>query len=419
MLTLYKKHKGSGMHKLFRMGVQKLALGIVLSLLTSSAFAAGQQCKAYYIQLIVTSMPAKANQIKNTFTNAGFYTTSTVYNSNGRTLYRLQSGPYDSRNTVNQKHQQMKTALRGNPTAQKSIITSGTKQCGRVTQAPKQQKKRNLSYLQNATQCYRGRSQNRTTVIRLTDKKGKINGFHYSRPDETDGDYGYITGTRSKNRITGRYHYTVEGYIGADDIDYEVQKQGLLSDGEYRHKLVSCVSVKSEIDVAKAVARELKGGGQNKAKPTDRTNLRFNQFKASAKYTGKNHALVMNEFGRQFRTRLNRAIQNQKPSFAGHYLVTGWGCGSSGCNTGAVINAKTGVATPFPVSIASVFPIKPEFEKEDGQEHIYQLNSRLMIFAGSLESSNSSGSDMVEFYEFKNGKFIFLESRPYGRSVSY
>ena len=407
------------MYKLFCMGSQKLALGMILSLLTSSAFAAGQQCKAYYIQLFVTSVPAKATQMKNTFNRAGFNTTSTAYNSNGKTLYRLQTGPYDTRNVANQKHQKMKTTLRGNSTAQGSIITTGTKQCGRVTQAPKKQQKSNAAYLQDATQCYLDRSQNRTTAIQLTDKNGKISGFHYSRPDRTDGDYGYITGTRSKNRIRGRYHYTVEGDVGSDDIDYEVQKQGLLSDGEYRHKLVSCASVKKEIDVAKAVARELKGGGQSKAKPTARTNLRFNQFKASAKYTGKNHALVMNEFGRQFRTRLSRAIQNQKPSFAGHYLVTGWGCGSSGCNTGAVINAKTGVATPFPVSIASVFPTKPEFDKEDGQEHIYKLNSRLMVFAGNLGSSNSSGSDMVEFYEFKNGKFIFLESRPYGRSVNY
>ena len=407
------------MYKLFLMGSQKLALGITLSLLTSSAFAAGQQCKAYYIQLIVTSVPAKATQMKNTFNRAGFNTTSTAYNSNGKTLYRLQTGPYDTRNVANQKHQQMKSALRGNSTAQGSIIKTGTKPCGSVTQAPKQQQKQNAAYLQNATQCYHERKQNRTTAIQLTDKNGKIDGFYFSRPDETDGAYGYITGTRSNNTIKGKFHYTVEGDTGSENLSYRLEQQ-LLVDGQYhRYKQVSCASVKEEIDVAKDIARELKGGGQNQTESTDRTSLRFNQFKASAQYTGKNHALVMDEFGRQFRTRLKRAIKNQKPSFAGHYLVTSWGCGSSGCNTGAVINAKTGVATPFPVSVASVFPIKEKYKNEDGQEQIYQLNSRLMIFAGNLGTENSSGSDMVEFYEFKNGKFIFLEARPYGRSVNY
>jgi hypothetical protein len=68
--------------------------------------------------------------------------------------------------------------------------------------------------------------------------------------------------------------------------------------------------------------------------------------------------------------------------------------------------------------MASVFPLKREFSNEDGQEHIYKLNSRLMIVAGNLGSDNSDGSDTVEFYEFKNGAFKFLESRPYGRSTS-
>lgn len=42
-----------------------------------------------------------------------------------------------------------------------------------------------------------------------------------------------------------------------------------------------------------------------------------------------------------FRTRLKWAVDNQKPNFAGHYILTTWGCGTS-CIMGAVINSKTG-----------------------------------------------------------------------------
>ena len=122
----------------------------------------------------------------------------------------------------------------------------------------------------------------------------------------------------------------------------------------------------------------------------------------------------MDSFGKSFRTRLRDAIEHEKPDFAGHFIVVKWGCGSGGCNSGAVIDAKTGKAYVFPVALSSVFPLRPEFEKEDGQEHLYKLNSRLMVFAGNLEGAKQGdGDDTVEFYEFKNDKFVFIRSIPY------
>ena len=140
----------------------------------------------------------------------------------------------------------------------------------------------------------------------------------------------------------------------------------------------------------------------------------FNNYPVEEIYTGKNHPLVMDSFGKSFRTRLRDAIEHEKPDFAGHFIVVKWGCGSGGCNSGAVIDAKTGKAYVFPVALSSVFPLKPEFEKEDGQEHLYKLNSRLMVFAGNLEGAKQGdGDDTVEFYEFKNDKFVFIRSIPY------
>jgi hypothetical protein len=114
--------------------------------------------------------------------------------------------------------------------------------------------------------------------------------------------------------------------------------------------------------------------------------------------------------------RLKDAIKHEKPSFAGHYLVTSWGCGTGGCNTGAIIDAITGKAYLLPVALASVYPLKKEFENESGQEHIYKLNSRLMIFAGNIDTSQAEGGDdLIEFYEFKDDKFNFIKSMPYGK----
>lgn len=141
----------------------------------------------------------------------------------------------------------------------------------------------------------------------------------------------------------------------------------------------------------------------------------FKDYPAEAPYTGRNHPLVMDdEFSRSYRTRLRDAIANGKPEFAGRYIVARWGCGSGGCNVGAVIDAATGRAVPMPGAVMSVYPLKPEFAKEDGQELIYKLSSRLLIQAGDMDRDN--GKDVVEFHELRDGKFHLLKSAPYGRA---
>ena len=391
----------------------KIALGILLSFLTSSVFAAGQHCKVHYIQLFATASAAKADDMKRTFSSAGFNAAITPFTRNGTTLYRIRTGPYDTQALALAAQQKMKGQLSSNTAAKNSIIATGTKPCGNK-QPPA---KPTTTFLKNTTQCYRNNDPSIVIAIQLTEQNGNINGYYFSRPTGIDGGYGFITGTRVNNTITAKLSYSVEGDTGVQNVSYDLQKQALIDDSE-RYPQVNCNTVKDEIDVAKNVSKALKEEAKQPTSSDNRTKLRFSQFEVATTYTGENQPLVMDEFSRTFRTRLRRAIKNQKPSFAGHYLVTGWGCGSGGCNTGAVINAKTGVATPFPVALASVYPLKTQFAEESGQEHIYQLNSRLMIFAGDLGGSQNDGSDSVEFYEFKDGKFTFLESRPYGRAAA-
>lgn len=142
----------------------------------------------------------------------------------------------------------------------------------------------------------------------------------------------------------------------------------------------------------------------------------FKDYPVDNAYTGKNHKLVLDSFSKEYKTRLNDAIKSQQPSFAGHYIVTSWGCGSGGCNTGAIIDSISGHAYPFPVGLSSVYPLKKEFENDAGQEHLYKINSRLMIFAGNLDGAHDGdGSDTIEYYEFSSGKFNFIKAIPYGK----
>ena len=336
--------------------------------------------------------------------------------------YSVRTGPYRDKASAVRVQRDMKARLTGNKSVQGSIVARGQAQCAgqankapaaRPTQAVTPSPAQQLTP-KNENQCFLRNGVDDVSAIQLMFQTSKVSGYYFWRPDGRDGAYGSLQGSIVNDRVVGKRHYQVEGDTGTDDFSYVLTGQRLM-DGNDTYNRVSCDRIKSMIDVSKAVSKDIamaQSGSQ-------RTTLRFSHYPVSRTYKGKNHALVMSDFAKTFRTRLRRAIQTQKPSFAGHYIVTTWGCGSSGCNTGAVINAKTGVATPLPVALASVFPLKPAYKHEDGQEHIYRVDSRLMIFAGNLSSDNSAGNDMVEFYEFQNGKFIFLEAKPYGRAVAY
>ncbi|HAF21422.1 MAG TPA: hypothetical protein DCK93_00685, partial [Blastocatellia bacterium] len=69
----------------------------------------------------------------------------------------------------------------------------------------------------------------------------------------------------------------------------------------------------------------------------------FKDYPASEMYKGATAPLVLTRADQTFKTRLRWAAKNQKPNFAGHYILTSWGCGAE-CVMGAVIDARTGKA---------------------------------------------------------------------------
>lgn len=127
---------------------------------------------------------------------------------------------------------------------------------------------------------------------------------------------------------------------------------------------------------------------------------KFKDYPVKTTYRGKNAALLLTRDSRTFKTRLKQALKG-KPNFAGHYIVTSWGCGT-GCEVGAIIDAKTGKTYFFP------FPIGQDNEvDEDFRPIEFRLGSKLIIFSGfRVDKDEDAGA---RFYKFENGQFKFLK----------
>ena len=128
----------------------------------------------------------------------------------------------------------------------------------------------------------------------------------------------------------------------------------------------------------------------------------FKDYPADEVYNGKNAPLVLTKSDRLFRTRLREAAR-QKPNFAGHYILTTWGCGTT-CVTGAVIDANTGRVYWFPhTTCCWDANVDDKFNPIE-----FRLQSRLIVFSGRRnEKENDNGAHS---YKFENGHFIYIRS---------
>lgn len=125
---------------------------------------------------------------------------------------------------------------------------------------------------------------------------------------------------------------------------------------------------------------------------------KFEDYRVTEQYSGKNAQPVLDtKDKREFRTRLREGAQG-KVNFAGHYVLTAWGCGG-GCLGGAVIDAKTGQVYFLPFTICC-WPVEVEKPID------YRVNSRLVVFTGSR---NEQGQG-VYYYKFENNRFTLLKA---------
>jgi hypothetical protein len=129
----------------------------------------------------------------------------------------------------------------------------------------------------------------------------------------------------------------------------------------------------------------------------------FRDYPVSEVYVGKTAPLILKRDDRMFKTRLREAAKNQKPNFAGHYILTAWGCGTS-CLMGAIIDAKTGRVHWWDFTICCW-----GFEVDDKFEPIeIRINSRLIVFSGAR--NEKEGDVGAHFYKFERSRFVHIRS---------
>jgi hypothetical protein len=129
----------------------------------------------------------------------------------------------------------------------------------------------------------------------------------------------------------------------------------------------------------------------------------FKNYPAGKIYKGKNAPVkLLTGDERMFRTRLTEAAK-QRPNFAGHYVLTSWGCGTE-CLSGAAIDVRTGKVSFFDFSICCWGTgVDDNFEAIS-----FRPDSKLIIFTGARnEKENDDGA---HFYKFENGRFIFIKT---------
>lgn len=112
-------------------------------------------------------------------------------------------------------------------------------------------------------------------------------------------------------------------------------------------------------------------------------------------YAAKSAPVIITSKDRMYRTRLKEAAQ-QKPNFAGHYILTTWGCGTE-CLMGSRNRRQYRKSTVDSARIRFAAGTK----SSDTRASIpieFRLNSRLIVFTGIRNEQD--GDQGAHFYEF-------------------
>lgn len=127
----------------------------------------------------------------------------------------------------------------------------------------------------------------------------------------------------------------------------------------------------------------------------------FGNYPVVEKLQNKNEPIVLSKKDRIYSTRLKEAAK-QKPNFAGHYILTTWGCGME-CLMGAIIDAKTGRIYQLPFTICCW----GDEISNDFKPIKFRLDSKLIVFSGARDEKD--GDIGKHFYIFENNRFIQIQ----------
>lgn len=142
--------------------------------------------------------------------------------------------------------------------------------------------------------------------------------------------------------------------------------------------------------------------------PAQKSIPKFTQYPATVKKARVNSInFKKNPDARTFKTRLSEALKGGV-NFAGHYIVTGWGCGT-GCTNGAIIEARTGDVI-WPDQFMNIDATYGDGYSDEQLE--FKKNSRLLIIHGRPGTRNESAKTPPSgdyYYEWKNNRFRLLK----------
>ncbi|MFQ1834746.1 hypothetical protein ACK36Q_11980 [Aeromonas veronii] len=123
---------------------------------------------------------------------------------------------------------------------------------------------------------------------------------------------------------------------------------------------------------------------------------RKEDYPAPPVYKGKPAKLSLDsELARTFRTRLTAAL-SQKPVYAGEYVLTGWGCGSSGCYDQVLVNKRTGKVLDAVFNAYSSYDVSNNSDIRVGEWiESPQIDSRLLT---TVKVENSQDGKSFVYY---------------------
>jgi hypothetical protein len=140
---------------------------------------------------------------------------------------------------------------------------------------------------------------------------------------------------------------------------------------------------------------------------------RFADFPATEPANATPAPLVLEKKDQLFRTRL-RAAAKQRPNFAGHFVLTGWGCGAE-CVMGAAIDVNTGRVIALPGTVSGWF-LDGRTERDwgyrapDAFEPItFRLDSRLLVLRGQLDEQ---GPVARHAFELRGDRLVRVDTAP-------
>ena len=133
---------------------------------------------------------------------------------------------------------------------------------------------------------------------------------------------------------------------------------------------------------------------------------RFQDYPVAERYAGRPVApkLQPGTAAWNFRTRIREAAQD-KPNFAGHYILATWGCGAE-CLSYAILDARTGAVYCNGVTVCCYFGKMGGNLPEDFQPIAFRLDSRLVVFTGLL---NEEGANDPHYFTFERGRLLPLK----------